>query len=39
MNTRLGTDLHQLIIPQISKDCSNTFLESSFINAAPGERC
>ena len=25
-NTRLGTDHRQLIMPPISKDCSNTFL-------------
>ena len=37
VNTRLGTDHHQLIMPQISKDCSNTFLERSFIYAAPCE--
>ena len=37
MNTRLGTDHHQLIMPRISKDCSNTFLERSFIYAAPCE--
>ena len=37
VNTRLGTDHHQLIIPPISKDCSNTFLERSFIYAAPCE--
>ena len=37
MNTRLGTDHHQLIMPPISKDCSNTFLERSFIYAAPCE--
>ena len=35
VNTRLGTDHHQLIMPPISKDCSNTFLELSFIYAAP----
>ena len=29
VNTRLGTDHHQLIMPPISKDCSNTFLERS----------
>ena len=28
-----GTDHHQLIIPPISKDCSNTFLEHLFIAA------
>ena len=33
----LGTDQHQLIIPPISKDCSNTFLERSFFYAAPCE--
>ena len=27
VNTRLGSDQHQLIMPPISKDCSNTFLE------------
>ena len=37
VNTRLGTDHHQLIMPQISKDCSNTFLDRSFIYAAPCE--
>ena len=37
MNARLGTDHHQLIMPPISKDCSNTFLERSFIYAAPCE--
>ena len=37
MNTRLGPDHHQLIMPPISKDCSNTFLERSFIYAAPCE--
>ena len=37
VNTRLGTDHHQLIMPPISKDCSNTFLECSFIYAAPCE--
>ena len=37
VNTRLGTDHHQLIIPPISKDCSNTFLARSFIYAAPFE--
>ena len=25
VNTRLGSDHHQLIMPPISKDCSNTF--------------
>ena len=37
VNTRLGTDHHQLIMPPISQDCSNTFLERSFIYAAPCE--
>ena len=37
LNTRLGTDHHQLIMAPISKDCSNTFLERSFIYAAPCE--
>ena len=37
VNTRLGTDHHQLIMPLNSKDCSNTFLERSFIYAAPCE--
>ena len=37
VNTRLGTDHHQLIMPPISKDCSNTFPERSFIYAAPCE--
>ena len=37
MNNRLATDRHQLIIPPISKDCSNTFLERSFIYVVPGE--
>ena len=37
VNTRLGTDHHQLIMPPISKDCCNTFLERSFIYAAPCE--
>ena len=34
VNTCLGTD-HQLIMPPISKDCPNTFLERSFIHADP----
>ena len=29
VNTRLGAYHHQLIMPPISKDCSNTFLERS----------
>ena len=36
-NTRMSTDRHQLIMLPISKDCSNTFLERSFIYAAPCE--
>ena len=36
VNTRLRTN-HQLIMPPISKDCSNTFLERSFTYAAPCE--
>ena len=35
VNTRLGADHHQLIIPPINKNCSNTFLERSFSYAAP----
>ena len=34
VNTRLGADHHQIIMPPISKDCSNTFLERSFIYTA-----
>ena len=37
VNTRLEADHHQRIMPPISKDCSNTFLERSFIYAAPCE--
>ena len=37
VNTGLATDHQQLIMPPISKDCSNTFLERSFIYAAPCE--
>ena len=37
VDTRLGIDYHQLVMPPISKDCSNTFLERSFIYAAPCE--
>ena len=33
VHTWLGADHHQLIMPPISKDCSNTFLERSFIYA------
>ena len=35
VNTWLGSDQHQLIMPPIGKDCSNTFLERSFIYAVP----
>ena len=35
--SHVNTDLHQLIMPPISKDCSYTFLERSFIYAAPCE--
>ena len=37
VNTRLVTDHHQFIMLSISKNCSNTFLERSSINAAPCE--
>ena len=37
VNTQLGADHHQLIMPPISKDCSNTFLERSFFYADPCE--
>ena len=37
VNTRLGTDHHQLIMLPFSKDCSNTFLGRSLIYAAPCE--
>ena len=33
-NTRLGADHYLLIMPSIRKDCSNSFLERSFIYAA-----
>ena len=33
--TQLKADHHQLIMPPISKDCSNTLLDRSFIYAAP----
>ena len=33
VNKRLGSDQHQLSMPPISKYCSNTFLERSFIYA------
>ena len=32
VNTRLGTDHHQFIMPQISKDCSNTYFPLAFIH-------
>ena len=35
VNTRLGADHNQIIMPPISKDCSNTFLDRSFIYAVP----
>ena len=35
--TRFETDHNQFIMPPISKDCSNTFLERSFIYATPYE--
>ena len=37
VNTLVGTDHHQLIMPPISKNCSNIFLERSFIYAFPCE--
>ena len=37
VNTRLGADHHQFIMPPISKDRSNTFLERSFMYATPCE--
>ena len=37
VNTRLGVDHHKRIMSPISKDCSNTFLQYSFIYAAPCE--
>ena len=37
VNTRLGADHHQLIMPPISNYCSNTFLERSFIYVVPYE--
>ena len=33
----MGTDHHHLVMPPISKDCSNTIIEGSFIYAAPCE--
>ena len=35
VNTRLGNDHHQPIMPPISKDCSNTFLGPSFTYDVP----
>ena len=35
VNTRLGTDHHQLMMSPLSKDCSNTFLGRSIIYATP----
>ena len=37
VNTRLGTEKHQLMMPPIRKDCFNIFLRRSFIHAAPCE--
>ena len=37
MNTRFGTDHQQPKMPPIGTDCSNTFLERSFIYADPCE--
>ena len=37
VHTRLGADHHQLIMPPIRKDGSNSFLERSLIYAAPYE--
>ena len=37
VNMGWGADNHELIMPPISKDCSNTFLECSFIYATPCE--
>ena len=37
VNTRLETDHHHLNMPPISKDCSNTVLERSFMYTAPCE--
>ena len=34
-NTRSSTDHYLLCTPPLSKDCSNTFLESSFLFSAP----
>ena len=31
VNIWLGADHHQLIMPPISKECSNTFIERSFM--------
>ena len=37
VDTGFGTDHHQLNMPPIGKDCSNTFLERSITYAAPCE--
>ena len=37
VNTQLRANPRQLIMPPISKDCPNPFLERSFIYAAPSE--
>ena len=37
VNTLLGPDHHQFIMPPTSKDYSNTFLKHLFIYAAPCE--
>ena len=34
---RLETDYNQIIMPQISKECPNTFIGRSFIHAAPSK--
>ena len=36
-NTRSSTDHYLLCTPPLSKDCSNTFLERSFLFSAPRE--
>ena len=36
-NTRSSTDHYLLCTPPLSKDCSNTFLERSFLFSAPHE--
>ena len=35
VNTQLAADQHLLIMPAISKDCSNNFLDRSWIYDAP----